>query len=116
MALKDKFVGALASRTGLPMDKARLALEQTVELIKTKVPTHVGKALDDLLNSDNGIDAAVFIKVVEHLVVEAPKPTVQMAQPVYSMETPTPAPNWAGAWSSVKKVFSKLGALFKSTK
>lgn len=60
MAIKDKFAASLSSRTGLPLDKAALALGETIALIKTKVPAHIAESLDMLMNSANGADPSAW--------------------------------------------------------
>jgi hypothetical protein len=61
MALKDRFASALAVRAGITIAQAEKAIDETVALIKTKVPPHIGQALDDLVASENGISHAIFL-------------------------------------------------------
>jgi hypothetical protein len=74
MALKQKFVAALGARAGLTQPQAELAVNEAVALIKTKVPPHVGYALDQLLASENGIDHALFDRSVGKTETPPPAP------------------------------------------
>jgi len=61
MGLKDRFASALAVRAGITIVQAEKAIDEVVSLIKTKVPPHIGKALEDLVDSENGVSHAVFL-------------------------------------------------------
>jgi hypothetical protein len=98
MALKDKFVNALSTRTGLPADKAKMALEQTLELIKTKLHVRTAAALDALMASNNGIDHIHFGGAIQKAadilvdVVKEPVPVTktQPDPPAEVQQAPVP--------------------------
>lgn len=82
MALKDKFASSLASRTGLSAESAADVLSHVFDLVKTKVPPHIGSLLDRLLASPNGIDHAEFslpaaAVVAAAIAGPAPVPTLE---------------------------------------
>jgi len=54
MPYKDKVYGAVAGRTGLNPKSARLAVEATIEIMKTKMPPVLGRAIDTMMESEGG--------------------------------------------------------------
>jgi len=109
MSVKDKFVSALAARTGLTKIQAELAVVETVGLIKTKVPSHIGLALDQILDSDNGVAPSVFFVVVEKAV---PAVAAYVAPEVRSLHPAAPSISI----SPIQVILNKIGAFFKSPK
>ena len=54
MALIDELVEQVASRTGLPKDKAQAAAQAAVEFLDSRLPAPIGGRIKPLLEGEGG--------------------------------------------------------------
>jgi len=54
MALIDEMVDQVASRTGLPKDKALAAAQAAVEFLDSRLPAPIGGQIKPLLHGEGG--------------------------------------------------------------
>jgi hypothetical protein len=52
--MMDELVKLVASRTGIPEDKARMAVELVMQHLKGKLPGPLGSQLDSALSGEGG--------------------------------------------------------------